>query len=305
MSNQCRSRDGTPLGPDATDGRRVGVPHVSVLHVGLFFFAGAPSFALLFLAKGGSVYSSPQPIQNEELKFTIDKHTERIVAFRVLSRTNLVHRFRPSSLNPCAVNLLQPLDSLFPTPLLCFQQLAASFCKTPGLGVPFGLRPTSNIQPLTHVFVRHMRHVAPLSPVPSLDCAYFLSPRVYPSQHSNLQTFGRSDAPMLLFSSAFRNFATFGGIQSSEASFVAQRHHRVDPGRGARGRRRRPGLPAQAARLGETPGDMLRTEEKRLAESFLFCCGAGAFAVFTEPKRNRRRGRFGQSDRSDLLSARG
>jgi hypothetical protein len=26
-------------------------------------------------------------------------------------------------------------------------------------------------------FRRDMRHVAPLSPVPSVDCAYFLSPR--------------------------------------------------------------------------------------------------------------------------------
>src|SRR5712692_4782674 len=31
-------------------------------------------------------------------------------------------------------------------------------------------------------FRHHMRHVAPLSPVPSLDCAYFPSPRVYPQR---------------------------------------------------------------------------------------------------------------------------
>src|SRR5713226_1107081 len=35
-----------------------------------------------------------------------------------------------------------------------------------GMNLPIGVR-----------FRRHMRHVAPLSPVPSLDCAYFPSPR--------------------------------------------------------------------------------------------------------------------------------
>src|ERR1700719_3052017 len=38
--------------------------------------------------------------------------------------------------NSRPVNLLQPLVSLFPTPVLCFQQLAASFPKSPGVGVP-------------------------------------------------------------------------------------------------------------------------------------------------------------------------
>ncbi len=128
----------------------------------------------------------------------------------------LSYRSRRSSLNPRPVNLLQPLDSLFLTPILCFQQLAASFHKTPGVGVLFGFRPTiqsltsafatvthslsrksfpchsyantreggatgpsPNLEHLTSnlCFYRYMRHVAPLSPVPSLDCAYLPSPR--------------------------------------------------------------------------------------------------------------------------------
>src|SRR5713226_5818056 len=40
--------------------------------------------------------------------------------------------------------------------------------KTGGRGYPTPRAPS---------FRRHMRHVAPLSPVPSVDCAYFLSPR--------------------------------------------------------------------------------------------------------------------------------
>src|SRR5229473_2691671 len=59
-----------------------------------------------------------------------------VVELRVLSRTNLSYPSRHSSSNPRPVNLLQPLCSLFAAPVLCFQQLAASFSKTPGVGVP-------------------------------------------------------------------------------------------------------------------------------------------------------------------------
>ncbi len=53
----------------------------------------------------------------------------------MLSRRNLADASRRSSLNPRLFNSLQPLYGLFPTPLLCFQQLAASFPKSPGWGV--------------------------------------------------------------------------------------------------------------------------------------------------------------------------
>ena len=53
-----------------------------------------------------------------------------------LPRRNLPCPSRRSSPNSRPVNVLQPLGSLFPTPVLCFQQLAASFPKTPGWGVP-------------------------------------------------------------------------------------------------------------------------------------------------------------------------
>ena len=55
---------------------------------------------------------------------------------RVLSRRNLSHLSRRCSPNSCLINRLQPLYLLFPTPVLRFQQLAASFPKTPGVGVP-------------------------------------------------------------------------------------------------------------------------------------------------------------------------
>src|SRR5713101_2772924 len=55
---------------------------------------------------------------------------------RVSPRRNLSYPFRRSSLNSRSVNLLQPLCSSSVAPVLCFQQLAASFPKTPGVGVP-------------------------------------------------------------------------------------------------------------------------------------------------------------------------
>src|ERR1700730_833342 len=57
-----------------------------------------------------------------------------VVPFRVLSQTNLSNRSRHASPNSRPLNLLQPLCPLFPTPILYFQQLAASFSKTPGVG---------------------------------------------------------------------------------------------------------------------------------------------------------------------------
>src|SRR6266851_9281801 len=43
-----------------------------------------------------------------------------------------------SPLFPSACALLNSLAALFPTPVLCFQQLPHSFRKTPGVAYPFG-----------------------------------------------------------------------------------------------------------------------------------------------------------------------
>ncbi len=87
-------------------------------------------------------------IHSIALKFTIDKHTESMECFRMLSRTNLADPSRRSSLNPRPVNLLQPL--FYPEPrrvrsqksqVLYNQANPASFCKTPGWGVPSQISP--------------------------------------------------------------------------------------------------------------------------------------------------------------------
>ncbi len=53
----------------------------------------------------------------------------------LLSRHYLVYPSPRYTLNPRRFNLLQPLCSLFSAAIFCFQQLAASFAKTPGVGV--------------------------------------------------------------------------------------------------------------------------------------------------------------------------
>ena len=53
----------------------------------------------------------------------------------MLSRRNLSYPSRRPNPNPCLIKRLQPLCSLSPAPVLCFQQPAASFPKTPGVGV--------------------------------------------------------------------------------------------------------------------------------------------------------------------------
>src|SRR6266403_497473 len=58
-----------------------------------------------------------------------------VLWLRVLSRTNLAYPSHHSSPKSRPFNLLQPLASPFATPVLCFQQLAASFRKAPGWGV--------------------------------------------------------------------------------------------------------------------------------------------------------------------------
>ena len=64
----------------------------------------------------------------------------------MLSRTNLPYPSRRSVPNPRPVNVLQPLCALFAAPVLSFQQLAASFSKTPGLGVPLRDSPCTEAQ---------------------------------------------------------------------------------------------------------------------------------------------------------------
>ncbi len=87
---------------------------------------------------------------------------------RPLTRQPNFYAAWPSSAFSAACRLFVSLCSLFRTRFLCFHELADSFAKIPGGGTSAHPR---------HAFRRHMRHVAPLSPVASLDCAYFLSPR--------------------------------------------------------------------------------------------------------------------------------
>src|SRR5258708_33462579 len=100
------------------------------------------------------------------LKKCLDKVAVVVVTSLMLAR-RLDHSPRRKSF-PCI--LLEPLCALFPHSSLYFQSLAASFPKTPGVGVSRPFRAELR-------FRRHIRHVAPLCSVASVDCADFPSPR--------------------------------------------------------------------------------------------------------------------------------
>ena len=92
----------------------------------------------------------------------------------MLSRRVSPYLSRRSTLNCRFFNDLQPLESLFTVPVLCFQWLAASFSKTPGVGYthdprPFGI---SNIQALS---LRPICNLATLSPSASAIISEFRS----------------------------------------------------------------------------------------------------------------------------------
>jgi hypothetical protein len=66
-----------------------------------------------------------------------------------LPHRRLLCSSRCSGSNSLPVNLLRPLFPCSVAPVLCFQQLAASFPKTPGWGVPrFSLQPPTAHYPL-------------------------------------------------------------------------------------------------------------------------------------------------------------
>src|SRR5713226_7770594 len=127
------------------------------------------------------------------------------VSFRVLSRTNLAGSSPSTSFTFSISFAFFRLRTLFlslrsfshPGPL--FSITSALFSQnTGGVVSRMPLRDTRgggiSTRPRHALLRRHMHHVAPLSPVPSLDCAYFLSPRGLEgsaifSRHSPLATF--------------------------------------------------------------------------------------------------------------------
>jgi hypothetical protein len=105
---------------------------------------------------------------------------------------------RSGPTNSRPVNLLQPLASLFPTPVLCFQQLAASFPKIPGVvgypkriyGTPGWGVPRFPFQPPTCPLLTH-----PLSSS-SGQTLCFLSHPCNPSSFMRLRTLLPNGAPL-------------------------------------------------------------------------------------------------------------
>ncbi len=156
-------------------GRWIWAPHVSSLHVGLLFFAGCRSRSAVNLPALSFACHRTHSI---ELKFTIDKLSDLGYHF-VCYLEQTRHAAPPltpldSALTGtarfCTILVqISPLESAL-TERAPASPLESALTKTPGVGVPQHFRATL-------CFSRHMRHVAPLSLVVSVDCAYFLSPQ--------------------------------------------------------------------------------------------------------------------------------
>ena len=155
----------------------------------------------------GLLRRNPNKLLN--LQFTLDKHTASTVPFRVLSRTNLAYSPVTPALSPYVseiCGLFNSLCALFSTPVVCFQQLADSFCKTPGVGVPLcdaarctGAQKCLSVSPLpatlTHSLSRKSFSLPLLRKHPGYGChgcsysAPICSAILLATRHSSLATF--------------------------------------------------------------------------------------------------------------------
>ncbi len=129
----------------------------------------------------------PSGLQNP--KKTLDNQDTHMITSVMLARQITLPN-PPNRSNSFAPTFLQPLGFLFATSVVCFQQLAASFRKTPGVGVRARKSRHSHFQPfprsgaatpfLPITFMRLrtlLRNGNPISLLFPMPCALFLSPR--------------------------------------------------------------------------------------------------------------------------------
>src|SRR5713101_2468124 len=160
-------------GPDVSSEDELGCPTCRGYTWVFAFLLGRRNLCGILFCRGCDFEFSFHAIHTIGLKFTIDKHTKSMVPLRVLSRTNLARfALSTSSISFLSFRLrtlkLSCRSFSHPDPL--FSITSALFLQNTRGGCPqhFGAELR---------FRRHMRHVAPLSPVASVHCAYFLSPR--------------------------------------------------------------------------------------------------------------------------------
>src|SRR5216683_7574917 len=91
--------------------------------------------------------------------------------------TNASHLLESAHIKTPCFDTLAPLSPVTP--------LESALTKNTGGGVPQNIRDTLHCR-------HYVRHVAPLSPVASLDCAYFPSPRGCTLRASDLSAFAAS-----------------------------------------------------------------------------------------------------------------
>ena len=126
---------------------------------------------------------------------------------------------RPSErLNSRRLILLQTLCRRQKGQVLCNQANPNSFAKTPAWGYHRAFEPSLP-------YTGHMRHVTPISPVSSVDCAYFPSPRgctqaILPALGASVSL--RQTHPFQAFAASLPSFSTTRPLFSIACSLFSK-----------------------------------------------------------------------------------
>ncbi len=137
----------------------------------------------------------PSGVQNP--KKTLDNpYTHMLTSVMLARQITLPHP--PNQANSFAPALLPPLSSLFAAPLLCFQQLAASFRKTPGVGVRARKSRHSHFQPFPRSGA-----ATPFLPITSLQTQQF---------HAITHSFAQRQPNISIVSNTLRTLSIATGV---------------------------------------------------------------------------------------------
>ncbi len=137
----------------------------------------------------------PSGLQNP--KKTLDNQDTHMITSVMLARQITLPN-PPNRSNSFAPTFLQPLGFLFATSVVCFQQLAASFRKTPGVGVRARKSRHSHFQPFPRSGA-----ATPFLPITSLQTQQF---------HAITHSFAQRQPNISIVSNALRTLSIATGV---------------------------------------------------------------------------------------------
>ena len=150
----------------------------------------------------------PAILRSRNPKKTLDNPYTHMITFVMLPRQTPLLSL-PNQANSFTPTLLQPLGSRFPTSVVCFQQLAASFHKTPGWGVSAKKSRHSHFQTFPPSDV-----ATPFLPITSLQAQQF---------HAITHSFAQRQRNISFASNALRTLSIATGVAPPRPSGESRR----------------------------------------------------------------------------------